>query len=212
MTTTTTTNNGTDITVSGTWDSSALTNTTKIGDEGTITVSTTGIINVKGVTENTSTITNNGNINLAAVMTNSGSITNNAGAKIIAGNGGTGSLTNTGNIINSGSMYCLNGTDNTINNTGTIEAKEGSRTYITTNSSATEVKTDVDTQVTRGEVKCEKRDADMTVANAAQQGYISWIVPVTTTALTAADNDKFNKVYLNGVAIYHLTLERPLNT
>ena len=90
-------------------------------------------------------------------------------------------------------MYCLNGTDNTINNTGIIEAKEGSRTYITTNSSATEVKTDVNTQVTRGEVKCEKRDADMTVANAAQQGYISWIVPVTTTALTAADNDKFNK-------------------
>lgn len=198
LTTTTTTNNGTDITVSGTWDSSTLTNTTTIGNEGTITVSTTGIINVKGVTGNTSTITNNGNINLAAVMTNSGSITNNAGAKIIAGNGGTGSLTNTGNIINSGSMYCLNGTDNTINNTGIIEAKEGSRTYITTNSSATEVKTDVNTQVTRGEVKCEKRDADMTVANAAQQGYISWIVPVTTTALTAADNDKFNKVYLNG--------------
>lgn len=200
LTSTTTTNKGTDITVSGTWNSSVLINTTTSMpvDAGTVNVSTTGIVNVTGVSENSSTITNNGNINLAAAMTNSGEITNNAGAKIIAGTVAGGKLNNTGNIVNSGSMYCLNGADNVINNTGTIEAKAGSRTYITTNSDVSEVKIGVDTSVKRGEVICESRDADMTVANAAQQGYISWTVPVTTTALTAADNDKFNKVYLKG--------------
>lgn len=202
LTSTTVTNNGTDIIVNGTWESSVLTNTTTLVplDKGTITVDATGIINVKGVSTNAAIITNNGNINLAATMTTSGNITNNSGAKIIAGTIGAtgGKLVNSGTIVNSGSMYCLNGSDNVIDNTGFIEAKAGSRTYITTNSEVTEVKADGNATVKRGEVKCENRDADMTVANAAQQGYISWNVPASIKALTAADNDKFNKVYLNG--------------
>ena len=163
-----------------------------------------GVIRITGdsPSANAGTIENNANINLSATLNNSGKIINTADANLISGDAtsgfaSTGELNNTGTIDNEGVMYCVNG-GHTINNTGLINAKAGSRTYITSNSDVTEVKTSSNDVVVRGEVACTNRNADMTVAVKDKQGYISWIVPATTATLSKETGDKFNKIYLSG--------------
>lgn len=196
----TVTNNG-NVTVKGTLNVKGLSNDAATLNLAKGVITNDGKIRIKSVSASAGDITNNASIDLSAAFDNSGTVTNTAKASFISGDatitGSVGTLNNTGTINNDGVMYCLNG-DHTINNTGEIFANTAkSKTYITTNSSASELKIASTDVVVRGEVYCEERDADMTVAKKDFQGYISWKVTEAVT-LAHISGDKFNKVYLNG--------------
>lgn len=145
---------------------------------------------------NNGTIENNAAFNITRDFDNNGTIQNNKGGILLVKGAQGAIFTTTGNIYNSGDMYCHEG-DNMIYNTGKIYAKKGSTTYITRNSEYAEDATATNVNV-MGEIFCESRNEDVSVTTKNYKGYISFNVGAETTKLEKATGDKFNKVYLNG--------------
>ena len=163
-------------------------------------ITNNGVITLNGEDVNSSnngTINNNSEFSVAGNLTNGGQINNAEDASIIVNTGAE--LDNAAGAVinNEGSMRCANDTySNKINNLGTINAKKGSRTYITTNSSADEESGT--NELVMGTVVLEEKNADMSVTVGTQQGYIQYAVPATTAELAYEQGDKFNKVILSG--------------
>lgn len=159
-----------------------------------------GIINLSEASVNSSksTITNNGSLNTKSFeFINNGTIENEKKGKIVSGisgkDGGVVKNAVGATINNKGSMLCLNG-ENRINNLGTINAKTGSTTYITTNSDKNEFGNGT-AECTMGVINLDNRNEDVAVTTPEQKGYI-----VFTTDLTKIEKefgDKFNKVVLS---------------
>ena len=145
---------------------------------------------------NNGTIENNAAFNITRDFDNNGTIQNNKGGILLVKGAQGAIFTTTGNIYNSGDMYCHEGA-NMIYNTGKIYAKKGSTTYITRNSEYDESETATNVNV-MGEIFCESRNEDVSVTTTNYKGYISFNVGAETTKLEKATGDKFNKVYLNG--------------
>lgn len=165
------------------------------------TLTNNGTLNVNGASSNSDIMTNNGTVNVQnVILTNSGTIVNNADCKIISGvtGGSTAAINNTGTITNLGFLYCFNG-DNTINNTGTIKAKAGSTTYITTNSSGDEFANGTKA-VTMGKIILDNREEDVSVTTPTQKGYIIWTPGADVTTIQHKAGDKYNKVILSAAS------------
>ena len=171
---------------------------------GGAVVTNDGTINLNGESVNNrdSKIINNGIIQIKNITwTNNGTIENAKDAKIISGDahfdGGMFMNTTYGNITNYGFMYCYNG-ENYIYNEGTINAKNGSTTYITRNSKEDEAATETRSN-TMGTINMDNRNEDISVTSTHYQGYLTF----TTAELAEIrdkDEDKFNKVILKANA------------
>ena len=159
-------------------------------------------------------VTNNANINIIGVAVNNGSILNNADAKfMVDGVDMDGEFTNNGEIENYGKLVAqavVTTIKNSINNLGTIAAKAGATTWITTNSKydETKVATNAAEQV-MGVVKMDERNADLKIIVAKQQGYKVYAVSATDLVegvLSFAKGDVFNKAILSDAAELNVDL------
>ena len=164
------------------------------------TITNNGVLTLGDKSENSNngTINNNDDLNVTGNLNNGGTINNAKEATIKVDK--TAALNNNAGavITNEGSMRCISGTgENKINNLGIIYAKEDSRTYITTNSSAEETVNGTN-ELTMGTIILDNRNEDMSVTVGAQQGYIQYTVPAAIETLEYVKGDKFNKVVLSG--------------
>lgn len=156
--------------------------------------------------ENNGLITNLKDITVLGEFTNNKTITNGStesGLALILAKGDNGTLNNAkgADITNYGSMYCYQG-ENTINNLGTIYAKEKSTTYITTNSklNETETATNADGTQVMGVIVLDRRNEDISVTTANRQGYIQYTIPasdIVSGKFDVKSGDKYNKVIVN---------------
>ena len=197
------------------------------------TVANSGTINIVGNTINKANgvITNNAN---AFILVNKSDITrapyfpggwwgndddddddnnggNNPGGNNTQPSATVVEFTNNGKIVNYGYFYTQNAAEsssivNKIHNLGTIDAKAGSTTLITTNSQAdqTVTATNAASGQKMGVVNVEERNnAYMTVAIEKQQGYIVYAVSASDLVdgvFSAKEGDNFNKIILSDVA------------
>lgn len=187
---------------------SSVLNAKSFVNQTNATVENKGTLTVTSKGTNSGTLKNNKQMNVQGTFTNNASIEIAADAKIHVNNNGTASFTNAAGatVVNKGMLYTKVGYNNTIQNLGVIEAKDGSTTYITKNSKLDE---EINANGTTGEgqtmgtIKIEKRDTDISVTEANFQGYKEYTVAdtdLTNGKLTAVKNDKFNKVILNSAA------------
>ena len=163
---------------------------------------TAGELTIKTKAVNNGTLENSKDIKVLGEMTNNSTISNSKGGFIFVTSTSTGKFNNaaTGVITNAGRIYTNTG-ENTIENLGIIEAKEGSTTYITTNSALDEKQngTNGEGQV-MGTIKIEKRNTDISVTTPRNQGYKEYTVAaedLTDGVLSAVAKDKFNKIVLS---------------
>lgn len=171
----------------------------------------TGIVNIeKRKTDNQATAMNNGevitngSINVHGIFVNKGAITNGANGDIVVNSTETGAFNNAkgATIVNKGEIYTTTAGSNTIENLGTIDAWAGSRTWITTNSSADEKApaNNGTAGVTMGVIKLAKRNTNAVVTTPNNQGYKEYTVAegdLVEGVLMADAKDLFNKVILS---------------
>lgn len=179
-------------------------------------------------------IINNNNLVINATANNNGTITNNksvvvkknlsnkAGATIVNAQNAT-FVAQVGSTVknemhakfdNSGELYCIIEGSNkgTIENIGTIYARLGALTYITTNQAASlskdDYKNDKVDETNFGRIILSERASNMSVSTANAQGYIEFTAEDNLTEWTPAEGDKFNKlIFANNTS----TLSNPVD-
>lgn len=179
-------------------------------------------------------IINNNNLVINATANNNGTITNNksvvvkknlsnkAGATIVNAQNAT-FVAQVGSTVknemhakfdNSGELYCIIEGSNkgTIENIGTIYARLGALTYITTNQAASlskdDYKNDKVDETNFGRIILSERASNMSVSTAKAQGYIEFTAEDNLTEWTPAEGDKFNKlIFANNTS----TLSNPVD-
>lgn len=181
-------------------------------------------------------IINNNNLVINATANNNGTITNNksvvvkknlsnkAGATIVNAQNAT-FVAQVGSTVknemhakfdNSGELYCIIEGSNkgTIENIGTIYARLGALTYITTNQnqaaylSKNDYENDKVDETNFGRIILSERASNMSVSTANAQGYIEFTADDDLTEWIPAEGDKFNKlIFANNTS----TLSNPVD-
>lgn len=176
----------------------ALTNDVQasIENNNNLVISATTANNYGTITNNKSVVVRGNLANKAEAM-----IVNAQNATFVAQVGSTVKNEMYAEFDNSGELYCIIEGSNkgTIENIGTIYAREGALTYITTNmegdwTTSTNFTEDNMDDTTIGRIILSDRASNMSVSTADKQGSIEYEVTGNMTEWIPEEGDKFNKL------------------